>query len=250
MSRGNALAARPTQPSLVPNVDFGELAGFQFDSRAAALSAHREKKEFQEFKRLCKRLQCRNWTAKTRRERGASYERLRDRNRSELARQRLRIKMAYQAYLAAPHNAKGSCALCGLGWCPMLLSGPRAGKPSRFCSKACEELAWYRKNRKPGARVNACGKCGAKGHTIKTCPDGRELTSQTLARLLTIASMTLAQLVAETGLKRHSLNVSLCAMAKRGLVAKAREVRKGRPRSVPGNSLWTLTRESVSKGTP
>lgn len=114
-------------------VDWGELDGFQMPSRARGISEWREKKEDEEFDKLCRRLKCRNYARRRREEDPEGMRQAnqawRDANR-EHVRQMERTRRAHK-------KAKLPPLICQNPRCRKPFYPERNRKGTKWCSREC-----------------------------------------------------------------------------------------------------------------
>jgi len=87
-------------------------------------------------------------------------------------------------------------------------------------------------------RMKRCSKCSQVGHNVRACPHGSDSIRGMLQRSLMSGAKTLDEIVVETKLKRSAANITLCAMAKKGITRKVSRKRDGR---------WELNTDAVGQ---
>lgn len=143
-------------------VDWGELEGFQFPSRQRGIDEWRQRKDDEEFERLCNRLRVRKW-------KDDNPDRRRDYVKRHYRANKARLKARASAWYQANRNAvlarrhaevvearQGrSCDECGAS-----LDNRRSD--ARYCSKPCQQRGGYKRRGQGKARVDLrAAICGA-----------------------------------------------------------------------------------------
>lgn len=121
----------------------GHVVGVQFGGRERRIQEWREKKEEEEFRKLCERLAKRNYQRKKathdegRMQLKAAQERYRKLNHAKILVSERRRK--HKRYKANP--VVNVCKECGASWCPL----PQVKvKRSKFCSRRCRNRNYKR----------------------------------------------------------------------------------------------------------
>jgi hypothetical protein len=135
---------------MIETMDFAELDGFQFPSRARALDEWRERKWHAAFRALCHRLRVAKRYREIVEERGERYEKMREQKRKSARSHRASETARVKAWRLEKRKLEAPVIRCrGPGcvseWSPVPTRG--SAPFMRYCSHTCRKAARAKRER-------------------------------------------------------------------------------------------------------